>query len=424
MSNSSIIQLFEHVSVQLRAIDDIVHLARDVVASEQSGEEPGNQALDNISRLSNFSDNLDQDLDQSFQDLRYRIDLANLLYNITEQLAGNSNVDEVINLTVDAIWQQIPLRFIAAVSGESELGPYIYRSMRGISGSGQYVGEICSFPLWGLLARALLPRLDPDESNYLIVNDVDAADNMLFTEFPWLEKRGALAIFPLRVDDTVVGGLLLGREQADAFDDTVLCQNIETIASSVARSIWQARMRHEMIGRASQVVGLQLFTRAIATVQNLDEMLEMLSKTIPEVIGSASVFLIFVNLSLGEERDEQVPRSELIDNLDIYLLCDADNSDNRLLSPQILELAVWVFQAAQPVFFDPHPIVEDNTILSPEDLFYNEEGYALLVPVMIGNEILSVFYVSSTKKGRRFNEDDMVVLRTMTNSIASVLARI
>ena len=118
----------------------------------------------------------------------------NLLYSINDLHGTRVSKDRVIETALEAIWQKNPLRFAVVVLGESELGPYSYQKLRGVPEAWQYLNQKCPFPLWGVLARALLPRLDPNEADYLVINNVAAAKRPLPEEFPWMPLDGSLMI--------------------------------------------------------------------------------------------------------------------------------------------------------------------------------------------------------------------------------------
>jgi GAF domain-containing protein len=79
---------------------------------------------------------------------------------------------------------------------------------------------------------------------------------------------------------------------------------------------------------------------------------------------------------------------------------------------------MWSIDASQPLFLDPAMPVD-----SIEDLYYNETGRALIAPITIGESPLGVLYIEAPITAPGYDEGDMVVLRTATNTLAVALQR-
>ena len=166
-----------------------------------------------------------QALTHGLQRLQQRITQIELLQGISEHLDAQVDIADLLEASLDAIWQKVSLRFAVIVLGEAELGPYTYQRMRGVPDAWRFMGKSCPFPLWSVLARALLPRLDPDEADYLVIQDICAAKRPRPEEFPWMALDGSLMILPLRTQNRVIGAILLGREIPDGFVDQELCHD-------------------------------------------------------------------------------------------------------------------------------------------------------------------------------------------------------
>ena len=324
------------------------------------------------------------------QQLRNRINQIELLQSITEHYDAQVDIANVLEASLEALWQKVPLRFAAIVLGEAELGPYTYQSLRGVPDGWRFVGKSCPFPLWGVLARALLPRLDPDEPDYLVIQDVQAAKRPRAEEFAWMPLDGSLMILPLRTQDRVVGAIVLGREATDGFVDPELCQDFHTIAYTVARILQIAQVRHELDERSNQLLSLQLFTKSLTSVHSFEKLIELLMDGISESFGRVGV-LVYVN--------------EHIWSKDVTSYNDLD--------PYVRSIIDWTMQAGQPIFYDP----DDNTE-SLERFYYNESGRALVTPIIRNERTLGVIQIVARESMRHFEEGDMIVLRTIANTVA------
>ncbi|MCE7983703.1 MAG: GAF domain-containing protein [Caldilinea sp. CFX5] len=343
-----------------------------------------------------------QHLREQMKRLRQRIHQLELLQRITEYTNVQVDIADVLEVGLDVVWEKTPLRFAVFILGEAELGPYTYQCLRGVPDGWRFVGKSCPFPLWGVLARALLPRLDPDEADYLIIPDIQSAKRPRAEEFPWMPLDGALMILPLRTQDRVlptraqervVGAILLGSESTTGFDDPELCQDFHAIAHTLARILQIAKLRHELDDRANQLLSLQLFTRSLTAVHSFDALIENLINGIGETFGRVDV-LIYLNDQLWAKEANSYAE----------------------LHPYIRSIIDWTMQAGQPIFYNP-----DDNAESLERFYYNEAGRALVTPIIRNERTLGVIQIVALEAPRQFEEGDMIVLRTIANAIAIML---
>lgn len=337
--------------------------------------------------------NQQQKLSSGLQQLRQRINQLELLQSIFEHCDAQVQINKVLEAGLDAIWQKAPLRFAVIVLGEAELGPYLYRNMRGVPDAWRFIGKSCPFPLWGVLARALLPRLDPDEPDYLLIQDIYAVKRPRFEEFPWMPLEGSLMVLPLRTQERVLGAFLLGQETINGFVDQELCHDYHRLAYTTARILQVAQMRHELDERSNQLLSLQLFTKSIASVRNFDSLIDTLIDGIGEAFGRVGV-LVYMN--------ERVWSKEV--------------TAYGELDPHVRSILDWAIQAGQPIFYDP-----DDSTESLERFYYNESGRALVTPIIRNERTLGVIQIVAKEATRHFEESDLIVLRTIINSVVIML---
>ena len=402
MTDQTISRLFQQLQNEIAALDEITAaLAGAMKAPAYSANNGtvsnGNSQAFAVSEefftpVRQMVESQKQALHQSSHRLQQRIYQLETLYTIANQHGDAKSTDRVLTTAMNAIWQKIPLRFVVMILGESELGPYHYHAMRGVINAWQYVKNQCPFPLWGVLARALLPRLNPDEPDFFIVKDIAAENLPLSEEFPWMPRTGSLMILPLRVDKRARGAILLGGKQANTFADKLLCDDYVAIALQTTRVLELAEMNQELNERAGQLLSLQLFTKSITAAHNYGKLVDVLFEGIFEAMGRVGVSILFGQQSWHRELHGS---SELSDHA------------RRIID--------WAMQAGQPIYYDP-----EDSEGSLERFYYNESGHALIVPIVRNERTQGAIQVT-TDGTRRFEEGDMIVLRTIANCAAIIL---
>ncbi|MCB0064913.1 MAG: GAF domain-containing protein [Caldilineaceae bacterium] len=396
-ADATFAEALEQMSHQINSMDTLTDstVARLSTLQEKVKDNPlaSQEIAAAITALQHSTQQQHTNLQRTLQQLQQRVHQLNILLNVANQYGDTVGLDRVLTTTIDAVWQKMPPRFAVIVLGETELGPYTYHATRGVPGSSQFLNKSCPFPLWGILARALLPRLNEDEPDYLIVNDIDRESLPLPSEFPWMPRNGSLMILPLRAEKRAQGAILLGHEKVSAFADPMLRTDLLAIARQTERVLQLTQMQHELNTRSGQLLSLQLFTKSIAGAKNYDKLVDVLVESIGEALGQVGVTIIF---------NQQV--------------WHRDTEENEPLSPHIRRIIEWTMQAGQPIFYDP-----EDTEGTLERFYYNETGHALVVPILRNEQTQGAIQISTKESSRRFEEGDMIVLRTIANCVAIIL---
>lgn len=346
------------------------------------------------------------------QDLRRRLDRLSALYHTSRQLSSTFALQDVLTQIVDTFWQEQQYSFVVVLLGETELGPYIYREMRGVVDPRRFLGKQCPLPLWGELAHALVRRLDPNEPDYLVIADLAKSDHPRPQEFPWLQRQGTLMILPLRKDNVAIGALLIGRRETNGFDNPELCAALLEIAASAAAAVYHAQIQQDLEDRGDQLVGLQLYTKSLTEPTNLGDFLLTIANGTGDLLSNADAYVLLLRRML---RTPLVDADAWgVDWGDFFVVSNRGRPDfHAQQQAGLYRLATWTIESGQPLFLNP----SDETGF-PDDLYYNDAGRALLVPIVYGEETLGLIYAVAPEEASDFNEHDMVTLRTMANSAA------
>lgn len=441
--------MFDRIAEQLRQVEQELCSVQLSVASvsarRQSGRQDAREAATNA----------EEQLQQAMLALRESTAKLSLFNETYGQLHEDRSLESVMDLAMDLIWQKAPISYAAIVLGEAELGPYHYYGMKGVKEAWRYIKKECNFSLSGVLARALLQRLDPSEPDYLYIPDIEECERPLPDEFPWMSRCGTLIIIPLRSENLARGALIIGHSQNYQFDDLILRDEYVDIAGSIASAVRNAQMRQEMAKNIEQLINVQLLTREITYAQHYQDVTDILTNKIPEVIGRVNVQVYMQYPQTGAAGADKSLQTIIvtIENLDISDLpldipseiaeavfapyanlfsaetvysdyvAGAESiespSQPGKISPEVQQLFQWTMEAAEPVFYDA-----ENLSLNPEHPYYSDSGRGLIVPIIGHSCTYGIIHILSLSPLRRFDESDMVVLRTIANSAATAISSV
>lgn len=355
---------------------------------------------------------------ESVHALQRQVDRLLFLNQCTLLFGSPLSLSDVVTQLMDALWQRHQLAFAGLVLGESELGPYFYYDLRGVLDARRYLYKQCPLPLWGELARALVRRLDPEEPDYLLISDIDQAKRPTPEEFPWMPRTGSLMIIPLRKEAVAVGALILGSSRPENFLDIELRMELVEFAIVAAHAIISAEAQEEIQARTGQLAGLQLFTRSLAATTSTNRLIGAIVSGVAELMDASSTLMAFhLDLTNAKLRELLLAAPGAYSNQ--QLVGVAANDDASILLAKLHRILQWTIDAAQSLFLDPSQPLE-----SPENLYYNESGRAMLAPIIVGENSLGALYVEAAPTRSGYDEEDMVVLRTAINTIAILLKQI
>lgn len=380
------------------------------------------QSLVKISSNQETKSSLNKQINVSYSDLlALRQDVFHLqtLCQILNQFGSSSlSIQESVNCILNAVQQIEPVSFSAVIlrDNDEEEGPYYYYALNGIQNTRCFTQKACNFSYSGMLARAMYQRLSPEDPDYVYLHDLSNCASTVRKEFPWMPQSGSLLVIPLRTNQSTEGVLLLGKDETDGFADLALRDSLYDVGFSGSNLIYNARMALEVNKHEEQLVNAQLLTREISNAHCFPEVIDTLLQKIPEITADADVKIILQNSLFDYSKGyrEGVHCDILGQPFRLFSTSSALSAsilaDFNLITP----LIQWTIRNNQPVFFTPEQL--DS---SPEHPSYSNNGRSIIVPIRGKDISYGVIYI--TAHVRQFDESDMVVLRTIANSVAITL---
>lgn len=355
-----------------------------------------------------------------------------MLYEVNQQYTNLLPIREIARVAADAIQQLPEVEYVAVLTGEDELGPFRYVAAHNLPGDTGALNQDQALPLWGVLAQALVSRQTDPERDYFIIRDTVREQRPKPEEFLWSVGPGSLLIVPMRRGDKAIGVIVAGSSQPNSLNNDSLAQYVRAIASNTARSIHEAQIREQSTRWIRQLVGLQALTHTFNRPQTLGEMLNTLNAELTELFSLAEVRIFLDPLTFRTQDLPLTPEYLGVSPgercLALYVGGERETDPGLLSNPRLLRLTQWSMAADQPLFFDLSDLSREegeNTAwdLDLDELYYRSTGRALVVP--IGQEQgAGAILIISDEAMPTLEESDLIVMRTIANSVSILLGTI
>ncbi|MBX3051437.1 MAG: GAF domain-containing protein [Caldilineaceae bacterium] len=331
------------------------------------------------------------------------------LCDVAGQFVGDFGLEESLTTGLEAIWQLPAIDAVAILLGENELGPFHYKGIRGVDNPFAFIDQQCPLPLWGVLAHALVHRPKPGDLDCLAINDIRAEGVPLPEEFPWLPPQGSLLVNPLRGRGKTIGAVILYSKKENAFQDLGQRRFLFSLVSYVSRALHESRTYDQSMRWVRHLVSLQSLTRSLHRADSLRTVQAALWEEARDLFGPIAVHFYLPT-------DKPAPS----DPAGLTLFAGPHISPQEeafTRSPHLHQLLAWVLEAEQPLFVKPQA-----SFLQPGDLYYQESGRGVLVPILETDEQAGgVLLFALPEEARPFDENDLIVIRTIANSASVVI---
>jgi len=347
-------------------------------------------------------------------ELTFQHNQMHLLGDFVQQFNGNMSFSEGINVGLEALWHLPEIDTVAALLGEDELGPFQYVGIRGVDDPFAFLGKGCPLPLWGTLAHALVHRPVSGELDCLPINDIHSEGKPLSEEFPWIPTHGSLLVLPLRGHGKTIGSVILYSKRTDAFRDESRKRFLYAMVMYMSRALLEIRIQEQSARWMRHLVSLQLLTHTMAGIDSVERMLHVLREESTDMFGTVSVHLFLHSATTAAYRTDNGHSA-----FSLYSASHLSQQEEQFIhSSALRRLLSWVLEAEQPLFIDPLEPMQ-----SPEALYYRETGHCILVPILGSRETSGgVLLMLAPATARPFDEDDLIVVRTIANSTSVALS--
>ncbi len=222
---------------------------------------------------------------------------------------------------------------------------------------------------------------------------------------PPLPEGGLPAIaVPLLAHDTTLGVLEVKRLDGPPFNDAEI-ELLDGLATQSAMALQTARLYGDLRRRADHLSAVAEVSRAVASILDLDTLLDRVVKHIREQFGYPFVHLLTVDPARGQivYRAGSGPRGRVLQEK--RLACRLDDSKS---------IVPWVACHGKTVLVND---VSRESRYHPSEFSEADALSELAVPLTFGDEVLGVLDVQSDRQDA-FDDDDCFLFEALAASVA------
>ncbi len=205
-------------------------------------------------------------------------------------------------------------------------------------------------------------------------------------------------------DSELVGVLVLDHEKPGYFDEKKLAL-IEQFGSMLADSVHNARIMHFSRTKTRNLHALYEVSKSFSTLLEVDRVMETALNTAADICNCDSAYL-----AIAEGDDKR------------FHIRAWRGPSRGVEKPEYLEdeLATWVWENKKPIRYTRGQKDKSLNSFSRKEGMLGSTQSFLMIPLLVGRDILGVIRLNSTKPDT-YQEYDQDVLSTLANQTAMVL---
>ena len=357
---------------------------------------------------------------------QWRIEQLSLVREVSMQIAGMRDLDELSRQLVSLILKTFKYYFVAIFTLEPGHQELRFRASAGPdcrkvdTNPSQSLSENLAGATAGSLEQAepqaypgnLLVKLGEGMVGYtaqtgeeLVVNDIRKAAHYLPREF--LPDTLSEVTLPLTIDSRILGVLDVQSDQFDDFHETDLLV-LRALASNIAVAIEGTRLYSGMRRRAEQLSAIYEVSNAITSVLDPERLLTEVVSLIHRRFHYPFVHLFTVHPGRRKVIYEagSGARSQALDEAGYALELD----DPQGIIP-------WVARNGETMLVNH---VDEEPLYRPSPLPPYETLSELCVPILYRDEVLGVLDVQSDRRAA-FGEEDRFLFEALADNVATAM---
>jgi GAF domain-containing protein len=332
---------------------------------------------------------------------RWRLDQLSLVRTVSAEVANVLDLDELARRVANLVLTTFGYYHAALFTLESDEETLLCRASAGPTRSGAKEDERCPAPSVRV-GQGIVGRV-AETGQEILAGDVSREPHYRYVDV--LPETRSEAALPLKIEDRVLGVLDVQSDQPDRFDETDVLV-LRALADQIAIAVEDARLYSVLRRRADQLSAVTEVSRAVASVLDLDELLNEVVALIHKQFDYPFVHLFTVDLVQQKilyragwpSRD----RRAFDEGKPVCSLTDTEG------------IVAWVACHGETVLSND---VRSDPRYRPLPVPSVDARAELAVPLVFGGEVLGMLDVQSDRP-HAFSDDDRFVFEGLADSVA------
>ena len=333
---------------------------------------------------------------------RKRLEQLSLVRTVSAEVADVMDLDELAQRVTELVLRTFGYYYVALFTLEPDQGTLLCRASAGPARP----------DLEGETDRTLAPAVKLGQGivghvaqtgEEILAGDVSHEPHYRYVDA--LPETKSEATLPLKIEERILGVLDVQSDQAERFDETDVLV-LRALADQIAMAVEDARLYSDLRLHADQLSAIADVSRVVASILNLDELLNEVVTMIHKRFGYPFVHLFTVDQSRHQivYRAGWPPGSTEASE-DLETVCELKESKG---------IVAWVACHGEPVL--SNDVLSDPRYrgLAPPA---RQASAQLAVPLMFGGNVLGVLDVQSDRQ-EAFDDNDRFLFEALADSVA------
>jgi sigma-B regulation protein RsbU (phosphoserine phosphatase) len=338
---------------------------------------------------------------------RWRVEQLSLVRMVSAQVANVLDLDQLFRRVADLILDTFKYYYVALFTLEPGQETLRFRASAGPlhpQPDGEGRSEAMSRAgtmLHARLGQGIIGHV-AQSGEEILANDVSREPRYRY-EDALPETRSEVAL-PLKIENRVLGVLDVQSDQPDDFQETDMLV-LRALAHNISIAVEDARLYGDLQRRADQLSAVAEVSRAVASILDLDQLLDEVVSLIHQRFGYPFVHLFTVHpgrrqviYQAGSGRRSRALRAQAV----TYTLDDPKG------------IIPWVARHGGTVLAND---VDSEPRYRPSQLPPTNTRAELAVPLIFGGEVLGVLDVQSDRRNA-FGDDDRFLFEALADNVA------
>jgi GAF domain-containing protein len=333
---------------------------------------------------------------------RWRLEQLSVVRTVSAEVADILDLDELAHRVVNLVLHTFGYYYAALFILDPDQETLLCRASAGPAQSGAGENASTSFVSSVELGQGIVGHV-AQTGEEILAGDVSREPHYRYVDV--LPETKSEAALPLKIEERILGVLDVQSNQAERFDETDVLV-LHALADQIAIAVEDARLYSDLRLHADQLSAVTEVSRVVASILDLDELLNQVVTLIHERFGYPVVHLFTVDPS----RQKIVfragwPPHATEARQDSRVPCDMEDPES---------IVAWAACHGETVL--SNDVREDSRYqrLAPPVI---DAGAQLAVPLVFGDEVLGVLDVQSEHRGA-FGDDDRFLFEALADSVA------